>query len=256
MIANSTERFSSRVENYVKYRPTYPSAVVDLLRRECGLTEASVIADIGSGTGFLTGLLLQGGNPVFAVEPNREMREAAERLLVKYPAFVSVTGTAETTTLPNRRCDVITAGQAFHWFDRDKTREEFLRILKPGGWVALIWNDRNVADRPFFQAYENLLVEYGTDYAAVGHKHTDVEIIGSFFGAGGFQTAHFPNRQEFDFEGLRGRLLSSSYAPEPGHPKHLPMLDALGAIFKEYQCDGKVFFEYDTTVYYGKLAAR
>src|SRR5580704_6928219 len=243
MMLNSTQRFSSRVENYIKYRPRYPQAVVDLLGRECQLTTASVVADIGSGTGILTELFLQSGNLVYAIEPNREMREAAERLLAAFSNFRSIPATAEVTTLPDRSVDIITAGQAFHWFDRDKARAEFARILKPGGWVVLIWNDRNVSDRPFFKAYEQLLVTFGTDYEAVGHKHVDAEIIGSFFSDLPFKQAQFPNQQEFDFEGLKGRLLSSSYAPEPGHPNHLPMLDALDKIFKEYQTAGKVVFE-------------
>jgi SAM-dependent methyltransferase len=224
------------------------------LRHECQLTPASIVADIGSGTGILTEMFLDNGNTVFAVEPNKEMREAAERLLGSNSKFHSIAATAEATTLPDRNVDFVTAGQAFHWFDRDKSRAEFLRILKPSGWVVLIWNDRNVSDRPFFKAYENLLVTYGTDYEAVGHKHVDAEIIGSFFGASPFKQAQFPNQQEFDFEGLKGRLMSSSYAPEPGHPKHDPMLDALDKIFKEYRTAGKVIFKYDTTVYYGKLA--
>ena len=250
---NSTQRFSSRVGNYVKYRPHYPAAVVDLLRRECGLAPASVVADIGSGTGILTELLLKNGNPVFGVEPNQEMREAAERLLARYPAFHSVNGTAENTTLVEHGIDLVTAGQAFHWFNRDKARAEFVRILKPHGWVALMWNDRNISDRPFFKAYENLLVGFGTDYEAVGAKHVDEKIIGSFFHPAKFRVAQFPNQQEFDYQGLRGRLLSSSYAPEPGHPRHVPMLQALEGIFQEHATAGKVTFEYDTTVYYGQL---
>ncbi len=253
-ITNSTQRFSTRVENYIKYRPHYPPAVVDLLRRECGLSPGSFVADIGSGTGILTKLLLSNGNPVFGIEPNKEMREAAERLLGNYPKFHSVTGTAEATTLPDQSVDIITAGQAFHWFQRNETRAEFVRILKPNGWLALIWNDRNIADRPFFKDYENLLVTYGTDYEAVGSKHVDDKIIGDFFAPGVFQRQAFPNQQEFDFDGLKGRLLSSSYAPEPGHPKYAPMVESLLSIFEEYQSGGKVIFEYDATVYYGQLA--
>jgi SAM-dependent methyltransferase len=250
---NSTQRFSSRVENYIKYRPRYPKAVVELLQRECQLKSASVIADIGSGTGILTELLLQNGNPVFGVEPNKEMREAAERLLSSYANFGSVVGTAEATTLPDKSVDLVTAGQAFHWFDLRKARTEFVRILKPEGWVALIWNDRNISDRPFFKAYENLLVTYGKDYEAVGAKHVDDKIIGDFFAPSGFKRTHFPNRQDFDFEGLKGRLLSSSYAPEEGHPNHAPMLEALDRMYNEYERGGIVTFEYDTTVYYGQL---
>jgi hypothetical protein len=183
------------------------------------------------------------------------MREAAENLLQKYPAFQSVPGTAEATTLPDHAIDVIAAGQAFHWFNRDAAHREFLRILKPAGWVALIWNDRDITSRPFLKAYEELLLTYGTDYDAVGHKHVDADMIGSFFGSAGFRQATLPNQQVFDLEGLQGRLLSSSYAPEAGHPKHALMLDALSKIFREHQANGKVTFEYDTTVYYGRLSS-
>jgi ubiquinone/menaquinone biosynthesis C-methylase UbiE len=317
MIIDPTKRFSSRVENYIKYRPGYPAAILDLLKEQCGLTRASVIADVGSGTGILTELLLKNCSPVFGVEPNRDMREAAERLLGKHSNFTSISGTAECTTLKDQSVDVITAGQAFHWFDREKTRHEFLRILKPGGWVVLIWNDRNTTARPFFKAYEELLMTYATDYAAVNHKQIDPEMISAFFGAAkfkpnsevkhcvneigqarctvparakragrtvqsvtpdnvpsapgtargqrsapslpasdfGFKHAIFPNEQVFDFEGLRGRLLSSSYSPEAGHPKHTPMLNALRAVFDNHQTTGKVTFEYDTSVFYGQPSA-
>jgi ubiquinone/menaquinone biosynthesis C-methylase UbiE len=250
---DSTQRFSSRVENYIKYRPGYPAAILDLLREKCGLTCGSVVADIGSGTGILTELFLRNGNRVFAVEPNREMREAAERRLGQYPNLTSVSGTAETSALKDRSVDFITAGQAFHWFDRQQSRLEFLRILKSGGWAVLIWNER-IPTSPFARAYEHLLRTYGTDYEEVNHKHTDAKVIGPFFGANGYQQAAFPNRQVFDWEGLKGRLLSSSYAPEPGHPRHVPMLEGLNALFSKYQSEGKVVFEYDTLVYYGRLS--
>jgi len=251
---DSTQRFSSRVENYIKYRPGYPAGVLDLLKGRCGLTSTSMVADIGSGTGILTELFLRNGNRVFAVEPNREMREAAERLLRRYPNLTSVSGTAETTTLPDRSVDFITASQAFHWFDCERSRREFIRILKPGGWGVLIWNERRMVSL-FAKAYEHLLRTYGTDYEEVNHKHTDARVIGPFFGANGYEQAGFPNRQIFDWEGLKGRLLSSSYAPEPGHPRHVPMLEALNTLFSRYQTDGKVVFEYDTLVYYGQLSA-
>lgn len=157
--------------------------------------------------------------------------------------------------MPDKSVDFITAGQAFHWFDRDKARREFVRILRTGGWVVLIWNDRNISAHPFFTAYEDLLKTYGTDYEAVGHKHVDNAVVGSFFSADPFKLATFPNEQVFDYEGLQGRLLSSSYAPEPGHPKHAPMLERLKAIFNQYQTNGRVTFEYDTAVYYGQLSS-
>jgi SAM-dependent methyltransferase len=249
----STQRFSSRVENYLKYRPGYPAALVGFLARACGLTAAHTVADIGSGTGLLTELFLKHGNPVIGVEPNREMREAGERCLLDYPRFRSVDAPAEATTLADVSVDLITAGQAFHWFKRAETRREFVRILKPGGWVALVWNDRNISANAFSKAYEELLIRFGTDYEAVGHKHVDADGMGAFFAPNSCNIESFPNRQVFDAEGLKGRLLSSSYVPEAGDPKYAPMLAALAKIFAEHQSGGTVGFEYDTTVYYGSL---
>lgn len=252
---DSTKRFSSRVENYVKYRPAYPQAVVETLQQECGLKAASVIADIGSGTGILSKLFLDQGNPVFAVEPNQEMRQAAEATLAGYTNFHSVTGTAEATTLSEQSIDFITAGQAFHWFDPVPTRQEFERILRPAGWVALIWNTRQMHGTPFMRDYEALLHRFSPEYKEVGHQRAEMDdtVIQAFFGAEGCQIVAHPNRQQFDYEGLKGRLLSSSYAPEPGHPQHEPMLAALQNIFNQHQVDGRVTFEYETKIYFGRL---
>lgn len=251
---DSIRRFSTRVENYIKYRPGYPPDVLDLLKEKCGLTSASTVADIGSGTGILTKLFLRNGNKVFAVEPNSAMREAAERLLGRHVNFTSVSGTAESTTLKKQSVDIITSGQAFHWFDRERARQEFVRILNPGGWVVLIWNDRELTS-PFAEAYERLLRTYGTDYATVNYRHSDTRVIGQFFDTARYGKSDFPNKQLFDLEGLKGRLLSSSYAPEPGHPQHTPMLQAVNRLFSKYQRDGKVTFEYRTVVYYGQVWA-
>jgi SAM-dependent methyltransferase len=248
---NPTTRFSSRVDNYVRYRPGYPAEMIDLLRSECGLTKDSIIADIGSGTGKLSELFLKAGCEVFGVEPNKEMREAGERM--DFLNFTSVNGTAEATTLPNHGVDFITAGQAFHWFDHNACRAEFLRILKPGGWLVIVWNDRRGDATPFLEDYENLMLEFGTDYKEANHRRTDKpEVIENFFG----NPPHFKsfyNVQYFDFEGLKGRVLSSSYAPEAGQPKHEEMLAALRRVFDARQKNGLVAFEYDTHVYFGRL---
>jgi SAM-dependent methyltransferase len=248
-----TKRFSSRVENYAKYRPTYPRAVLDLLVAECGLTGDSVVADVGSGTGLLSELFLKNGNRVFGIEPNREMREAGERLLKDYARFTSVAATAESTTLGDGSVDFVTAGQAFHWFERGRARAEFARILKPEGWVVLVWNERGTDATPFLASYERLLLAYGTDYEAVTHKKIDAGVIGAFFEPGAFEFEVFENRQVFNLDALRGRLLSSSFVPERGQPDHEAMMDELGAIFDAHQENGKVTFEYDTKVYYGQL---
>jgi SAM-dependent methyltransferase len=252
-MSDPTQRFSTRVGDYVRYRPSFPPAIIDLLRRECGLTPGWTVADIGSGPGNLTRLFLEHGNRVYGVEPNREMREAGAGLLGRYPGFTSVDGTAEAPNLQDGSVDLVAAGQAFHWFERDRAKQEFRRILRQPRWVALIWNERRIARTAFLEAYERLLETYGTDYAEVRHRDAaDATALDAFFGPGRYGRAPFENIQMFDLEGLRGRLMSSSYAPLPGQPGHGEMLDELRRIFEAYQDGGAVAFEYDTNVYYGR----
>src|SRR5512139_2960468 len=217
-MTDPTQRFSSRVTNYVKYRPSYPAAIIGLLATECGLAPDSIVADVGSGTGLLAELFLQAGNRVMGIEPNRGMREAGEQLLRGYDRFVSIAATAEATTLPDHSVDFITAGQSFHWFDRERASAEFARLLKPQGWLVLIWNERRIDSTPFLRAYEQMLLTYSPEYAQVDDKQIDRDIIQAAFPTVYFQTRSFDNQQRFDFGGLKGRLLSSSYAPEAGHP--------------------------------------
>lgn len=247
-----TTRFSDRVENYVRYRPGYPREVVELLRSDCGLRPEHIIADIASGTGIFTRLLLENGNRVFAVEPNPEMRLAGERFLQDYNTATSVAGTAEQTTLPSASVDFVTAAQAAHWFDRDRARQEFSRILKPNGWCVLIWNERHLTTTSFSRDYEQLLLDYGTDYKEVRHERT-TDTIAGFFAPAPHGEHAFELRQQFAYEGLAGRLLSSSYAPLEGHPNYPPMLEELQRIFRLHQKHGAVEFEYNTRVFYGKL---
>ncbi len=253
-MSDSVTRFSSRVEDYAKYRPGYPSAVLDMLKVECGLNEDSIVADVGSGTGILTELFLRNGNPVFAIEPNAAMREFAERSFPEFKRFRSVEATAEATTLASSSVDFITAAQAFHWFDRGKSRTEFARILKPGGWVVLIWNERRVDSTPFLRDYEDLLLRYGTDYARVRHDNVDSEIAG-FYAPQTFAVKSFENLQHFDFAALKGRTRSASYTPEPGDPTFDPLFSELQEIFNAHCIDGRVTVEYDARVYYGRLTA-
>jgi len=252
MSKSPTARFSDRVQNYVRYRPGYPAEVLDLLRVECGLRPNHIIADIASGTGVFTRLLLENGNSVFAVEPNAEMREMGVHQLERYSRIVSVDGTAEETTLRSASVDFVTAAQAAHWFDLPRARAEFARILKLGGWCILIWNERRTASTPFLREYEQLLLTYGTDYKEVRHERTTA-IIHEFFAPAPHQERVFDLRQQFDYEGTAGRLLSSSYAPLEGHPSHAPMMQELQRIFRAHATDNVVEFEYNTRVYYGKL---
>ena len=258
MSKSPTTRFSDRVENYVRYRPGYPPEVLDLLRAECGLRPSHIVADIASGTGAFTRLLVENGNSVFAVEPNAAMREMGIRQLESLASYqsndrlVSVAGTAEETTLRSASVDFVTAAQAAHWFDLPRARAEFVRILRPGGWCVLIWNERETASTPFLRDYEQLLLTYGTDYKEVRHERTTVKIH-DFFAPALSAERVYSLRQQFDYEGLAGRLGSSSYAPLEGHPSYEPMMRELQRIFRAHAEDGAVDFEYKTRVFYGHL---
>jgi SAM-dependent methyltransferase len=249
---NPTGRFSSRVDDYVRYRPSYPQEILPLLERECGLAASSAVADIGSGTGFLAKLFLDRGCSVRGVEPNAEMRRAGDAFLSGYPSFQSFDGIAERTGLPDASVDLVAAGQAFHWFDAAAARAEFRRVLRQPRWVVLIWNERRVSG-PFLEGYETLLNRWAPEYKVVDHRRIDANLLREFFGRDDWKLATFDNEQVFDFAGVRGRLMSSSYAPQPGSDAFEPMMDELERLFHEHQDNGSVRFLYDTVVYYGRL---
>lgn len=250
--ANATTRFSDRVENYVRYRPGYPPAVLACLVDEFGLRRQDVIADIGSGTGISAAVFLRHGCAVLGVEPNTEMRAAAERLLEEFPLFTSVAATAERTTLDNSTVDWIVAAQAFHWFDAPAARCEFMRILRPGGRVALLWNERR-EDTPFLRDYEALIRTYATDYARVRHENARCDgRVEQFYGVKPPERT-FDNEQRFDFAGLSGRLLSSSYAPNRGTPRCAEMLAELRTLFDQRAADGCVSVRYTTRLFVGSI---
>jgi SAM-dependent methyltransferase len=249
---NSTARFSDRVANYVKYRPNYPPQVIELMRGEMNFDENSVVADVGSGTGIFAGLLLENGNTVFGVEPNAPMREAGEEFLRSFDNFKSVDGTSEKTNLSDSSVTHITAAQAFHWFEAERTKTEFQRILKSDGFVVLIWNERLLDATAFLRDYEQLLIEFGTDYEEIRHDNmTERGLRGFFFED--FHERDFPNIQTVDFAGLKGRLLSSSYTPSETHPRFNEMLATLQDIFARHESGEKVEIHYKTRVYYGKF---
>jgi len=252
---DAKQRFSNRVADYVRYRPSYPPAVLDLLRTDCGLRPDHVVADIGSGTGLLSKLFLENGNRVFGIEPNLEMRQAGEEYLASYDGFSSIEGSAESTTLADSSVDFITAAQAFHWFDPRSARREFSRILKPGGWVVILWNDRRVEEARLTRGYEDLLERFGIDYKRVKDAYPESKDIESFFDGGVFSARDLPNNQILDWEGFRGRLRSSSFAPTEDHPNYAPMMAELERIFRAHQNDGFVRMEYFTRVYFGQLRA-
>jgi ubiquinone/menaquinone biosynthesis C-methylase UbiE len=253
MEADPTKRFSGRVDNYVKYRPTYPNKVVDYLKDSCNLSLASVIADVGAGTGIFTKLLLDKGYIVYAVEPNQPMRDAAIEQLSVYSNLIPVDGTAEATKLPTHSIDLIVCAQAFHWFSNEQTRLEFSRILTPDGKAALIWNNRLVNSDEFAKAYDALLKNDSVDYNKVNHQNISDIDFKAFFKDGVYTAKKIPNSQVFDEEGLIGRAFSSSYVPPQDSDEGQVFLKLLKEVFDKYNHNGKVIFHYQTEIYLGEV---
>ncbi len=242
---NPTGRFSNRVEYYVRYRPSYPSAALDLLADV--LHVDSAVADIGSGTGISSRWLLQRVAQVYGVEPNREMRERAEPA----PGFVSLDGTAEVTGLADASVDAVVCATAFHWFRHEETRAEFRRILKPGGSVVLIWNLRDRTASPFMEGYEQLVADFATDYKPEW-DHSSGRAVDLFF-TGRYQSARTANLQMLDWDGFVGRTRSASYMPLPGSPRDEDMTERMRQLFEASQSDGRIRFLYETALYWGQI---
>ena len=251
-MTDSVDRFNNRVANYVKYRPHYPREIIAFLEAECGLTHETVIADVGCGTGISTALFLENCNPVYGVEPNEAMREAAVEFLRDFPDFTPIDGTSEATTLPDKSVDMIVAAQAFHWFDAEPTRAEFKRIGRDGAFTVLIWNERQLDTTPFHCEYEAFLLKYAKDYSVVRHENIAAEEIVNFY-QHEYKTKTFANSQTFDFEGLKGRMLSASYMPSEDHPIYAEMIAELQALFAKHAENGKIKVLYDTNVYFSRL---
>ena len=247
-MSKPTERFSDRVSNYIKYRPSYPPELVDTLIAECHLNSRSTIADVGSGTGIFSRLMLDKGCYVSGIEPNRKMREAAERQFGDYHKFSSIDGQSEHTGLDDSSIDLITAAQSFHWFKAGNTKREFIRILKPGGYVALIWNQRKI-DQPFQIEYDSMLGKLASDYSAVNHMNISAEDILNFFSPNKVARFEFENSQIFDLAGFLGRMQSSSYVPKTGTEAHVRLIHAAEDLFSRYQSNERISFEYISFFY-------
>ena len=232
---DSSVRFNGRAENYLRYRPRYPQAIIPFLQREIGLASDWQVADVGSGTGFLSEPFVQLGCDVTGVEPNAAMREAGDRYLRSRRNFRSVDGTAESSGLPGESFDLVTAGQAFHWFEPACTREEFKRILRPAGWIVLVWNSRPAAQSIVTREYESILEELNQDYQKVAEKNIRPVTIDNFLDNGApLSQARFPNLQSYTWDQLRGRALSSSYSPLPSDRRHKWFVQALRGLFDRH----------------------
>jgi ubiquinone/menaquinone biosynthesis C-methylase UbiE len=247
-MTDTVQRFSNRVENYIKYRPDYPREIIAHLTQNCSLRRDSIIADIGCGPGISSRMFLENGNRCLGVEPNAAMRLAAAQQMAAYTAFSLVDGTSEQTTLPDASVDMVIAAQAFHWFDAEKTRPEFQRILTPGGHIVLMWNERQLGTTQFLIEYEAFLLKYATDYTKVRHENVDAESLEAFFRKP-YDAATFQNVQVFDFDGLKGRLFSASYMPSETDEISGAMIDELTMLFAKHNENGRIRVFYDTNVY-------
>jgi len=252
MTQNPLERFSNRVKNYVKYRPDYPKAIIGFLESEIDLRRTSKIADIGSGTGISSKLFLENGNVVYGIEPNKKMREAAEQFLSTFDRFQSVNSTAENMTLPDKSVDFVIAAQAFHWFDNNQAKCEFRRVLRNNGYVVLIWNERQLDSSEILRDYERLLIKFGTDYQTIRHDQFTKERLEKSFDCE-FRFTTLRNSQTLDWQGFKGRLLSSSYAPSKADGHFEEMMKTAKSLFARHEEKGKIDILYDTNVFYGQI---
>jgi SAM-dependent methyltransferase len=243
-------RFTGRAEAYSKYRPTYPREIIDILNAQIGFSKEKIVADVGSGTGILTKIFLDNGNRVFGIEPNDEMRSFAEKNLSNYANFVSMNQSAEKTDLSSNSIDLVTAGQALHWFDPDLSRAEFARILKPSGYVMIVYNERGTGDGGVMDGYEKLI---NKNAKASVVPDIDAEYLAKFFNSKNYREFTVPNKQVLDFEALVGRAASASYLPTKNDPGYDNMKQDLRRLFDTYQVNGLITIIYATTIFLGQI---
>lgn len=246
-----TDKFTDKAEVYAKFRPNYPHEYIDYLITKAGLNNHCRIADIGSGTGIFSSQLIERGLTVYGVEPNDDMRTLAEQTLKSDFRFISIKATAENTTLNEHSLDLVTAAQAFHWFDKKKFKIECQRILKQDGKVALVWNSRDGSSDLNRESAE-VCQKYCPTFKGFsgGIEETPV-VYQQFFKDGKYDFMNFRNDLTFDFKGFLGRYLSASYSPKKNDKEYTPFITALTNLFEKYSKNGKIVIPNNTKSYLG-----
>lgn len=245
------ENFTGKADLYSMFRPSYPNEYINYLHSENYLSEGSVIADIGSGTGILTKLLLEKKLNVLAIEPNNDMRGIAEKNLWVYDQYKSINATAENTSLKNNSVDLITVAQAFHWFDKEKFRLECKRILKENSKVSLVWNSKDVLS-PLMIELQEICKETCPKFKGFSGGIEDTpDVYNQFLKNGIYEMMVYRNDLEMDLEGFLGRNLSSSFSPLREEKEFEPYRTALTNLFYKNGLNGKIIYPYITKSYLG-----
>ena len=242
--------FSSKAEKFAKYRWCYAAEATETICRIAHISATSVIADVGSGTGILTGEFVDKVQRVYAVEPNPEMRQYAEKALARHPAFCSIDGLSNATTLPDRSVDLITVGQALHWFLPEATKQEFLRILKPGGWLAVLWKEGT--DQAMEEAMRSLFTEqYGWNTS--GTKQKPDKPTEFYYGGQDYLRMSYPQIIQESWEAFFGALCSSAFAPDEDNPLYPNLERAVQEVFNRFSTGGLITVKNATELCLGQI---
>lgn len=245
---NPLGRFSDRAGDYVKYRPTYPAAAIDAVLARLGEPSQLTAADIGAGTGIASRLLAERGVRVLAIEPNAEMRQAAQI----HPLVEWKEATSEATTLPESSVDLVTCFQSFHWFNPVLTLPEFRRIRPPSGRLAVVCNLRDIADE--FTLLYTQTVKAASNNHPAEKRDRSIEPLLKSSDFTNIQSCDFVHKQDVDLQGPIGRATSASYIPKSG-PQLQQIISDLTELY-ETHCGNKSFVSlvYKTRVYLAELS--